>query len=519
MANRPITDFAQNILKPYINNQDKAYAANIAPVETSPATSAHTAGTQIIYNGVLYDVTADIAANDALATTGAGANIAAADDVSEQISNVKQALANEVTTRVKVGAHNLLNPDTFVLGNETGGSPEIRVSTRGSREIFLKTGESIVVKITNDSTMRFIVLAYDAAGNKLYESTWYGSETTYTATQDCYIILNIKHQNEGAITIAEVRVANILVRLASDTDPTFQPYAKTNQQLTKDDNGLTANAFANGCVNLLGGSPTSQTVNGGTTPVYFTVNNDGTISVHTNGVATTGVANYIYTVPTIGIGRYKLSGCPTGGSDNDYFLTVNKDGGWNDASREYGNGNNITVTSSGITQVNISIRNGASIPSSSPKVFKPMITVADMPNSDYNHYVPYAKSNKELTDDVYSDWGEVPYSSFLISGVTGGFLKYKKIGNILIVNFEAVLPSNFEFPANTSLQMATLPEGFRPKYTFRSRGYFTNGYTGYDHNIQIQVSENSGKIVALTPTAVTLSAGATLWAQFVVELA
>lgn len=94
MANRPITDFAQNILKPYINNQDKAYAANIAQVETSPATSAHTAGTQIIYNGVLYDVTADIAANDVLATTGAGANIAAADDVSEQISNVKQALSD-----------------------------------------------------------------------------------------------------------------------------------------------------------------------------------------------------------------------------------------------------------------------------------------------------------------------------------------------------------------------------------------------------------------------------------------
>ena len=33
-------------------------------------------------------------ANDALATTGAGANIAAADDVSEQISNVKNALSD-----------------------------------------------------------------------------------------------------------------------------------------------------------------------------------------------------------------------------------------------------------------------------------------------------------------------------------------------------------------------------------------------------------------------------------------
>lgn len=96
MALRPITDFASLILKPYINNQDKAYAANIAPVETSPATAEHTAGTQLIYNNVLYDVTADIAVDDALATTGAGANISAANKVTEQINSQKQALANEV---------------------------------------------------------------------------------------------------------------------------------------------------------------------------------------------------------------------------------------------------------------------------------------------------------------------------------------------------------------------------------------------------------------------------------------
>lgn len=91
---KTIVEVAQNLIKPYIGSEDKKYAANVAPVETSPATAAHIAGTQIIYNGVLYDVTADINANDPLATTGAGANIAAADKVSEQISNVKQALSD-----------------------------------------------------------------------------------------------------------------------------------------------------------------------------------------------------------------------------------------------------------------------------------------------------------------------------------------------------------------------------------------------------------------------------------------
>lgn len=91
MANRSIVEVAENILKPYIDAKDKAYAANIAPVETSPATSGHLTGTQIIYNGVLYDVIADIDATDALVV---GTNIAAADDVSEQISDVKQALSD-----------------------------------------------------------------------------------------------------------------------------------------------------------------------------------------------------------------------------------------------------------------------------------------------------------------------------------------------------------------------------------------------------------------------------------------
>lgn len=95
MANRSIIEVAENILKPYIDAKDKAYAANIAPVETSPATSGHLTGTQIIYNGVLYDVIADIDATDALVV---GTNIAAADDVSEQISDVKQALDNLTET-------------------------------------------------------------------------------------------------------------------------------------------------------------------------------------------------------------------------------------------------------------------------------------------------------------------------------------------------------------------------------------------------------------------------------------
>ena len=114
---KTIVEVAQNLIKPYIVSEDKKYAANVAPVETSPATAAHTAGTQIIYNGVLYDVTEDIAANDVLATTGAGANISAADKVTEQISAQKQALSNEAKVRKYMGAANLFNYDAWKIVN------------------------------------------------------------------------------------------------------------------------------------------------------------------------------------------------------------------------------------------------------------------------------------------------------------------------------------------------------------------------------------------------------------------
>jgi hypothetical protein len=48
------------------------------------------------------------------------------------------------------------------------------------------------------------------------------------------------------------------------------------------------------------------------------------------------------------------------------------------------------------------------------KTFKPMITLADVPNSDYAHYVPYAKSNKELTEDV-ANINTVKYG-FIVKG-------------------------------------------------------------------------------------------------------
>ena len=78
-----------------VYNSEKATREIIAPVEedATSASQAYAQGTQLILNGVLYDVTAPIAQNDALVV---GTNIAAADDVVTQL--VSKAAGTDLTT-------------------------------------------------------------------------------------------------------------------------------------------------------------------------------------------------------------------------------------------------------------------------------------------------------------------------------------------------------------------------------------------------------------------------------------
>lgn len=65
----------------------------LAPVETSPATAAHTAGDLLIYNGTLYRATADIPVG---ATLTVGTNIAAT-DLDEVASLLKSAINDKAS--------------------------------------------------------------------------------------------------------------------------------------------------------------------------------------------------------------------------------------------------------------------------------------------------------------------------------------------------------------------------------------------------------------------------------------
>lgn len=150
----------------------------------------------------------------------------------------------------------------------------------------------------------------------------------------------------------------------------------------------------NGAYNLCNNTAITQTVSG----ITFTKNSDGSISV--SGTAGASIEFDIFRVDGsiansefIANGKYRLVGCPS--SSNDYSLKLRIDG--TSMGKDSGNGLTYTCPSfSTLFKVFIAIENGTVI--TTPLVFKPMITT-DL-NATYADFVPYAKTNRELTEDA-----------------------------------------------------------------------------------------------------------------------
>lgn len=147
----------------------------------------------------------------------------------------------------------------------------------------------------------------------------------------------------------------------------------------------------------------SKTSNG----ITFTVNSDGTVTA--NGTSTAQATyNFIIRLPS-GVhkkfpnGRYHASGCPSGGKGNTYRIFFNHtvNGEASDYLEDRGNGGTFTVNGDdfyddgALIGVQIYISSGYT---ANNLVFKPMITLADVDDSDYEHYEPY--QHKDVTTDL-----------------------------------------------------------------------------------------------------------------------
>lgn len=134
--------------------------------------------------------------------------------------------------------------------------------------------------------------------------------------------------------------------------------------------------------NLLPNTATTRTVNG----VTFTVNSDGSIS--TSGTASSGTQFTIGSLTLKSGIQYAFNGCPSGGDLDSYF--INFSGVVNDTE----NGATATPANDVTTNAVINIVSGTNV---NGKVFRPMIRLASVEDDTY---VPYAKTNVELTKDA-----------------------------------------------------------------------------------------------------------------------
>lgn len=210
-------------------------------------------------------------------------------------------------------------------------------------------------------------------------------------------------------------------------DDTYEPYAKTNQLLTQETTGLIDNQNVNGAVNILPNNATTQVING----VTFTVNDDGTVTA--NGTATAN-AEFILLRNTDALANgliekisnktVKLNGCPSGGSGSTYHIRKWGQGSTGTYS-DTGKGVVFTPSETSLSdnQWNFQIRimSGQTV---SNLTFKPMITVP----SYTGDYVPYAKSNKELTEDVAVKLGGKPTAN--TTYINTADLHYEQFGKV-----------------------------------------------------------------------------------------
>ena len=126
--------------------------------------------------------------------------------------------------------------------------------------------------------------------------------------------------------------------------------------------------------NLLKNTAKTSTKSG----VTFTINDDKSITV--NGTATAQISFIINNKVGLGIGNYILTGCPSGGSWNTFYLTAYASSAWLSAP-DFGSG--CRIENKTVTQVVISIASGYT---ANNLKFYPMLRDADITNSTYEPY-------------------------------------------------------------------------------------------------------------------------------------
>lgn len=229
----------------------------------------------------------------------------------------------------------------------------------------------------------------DWGSTPIVRDTGSGVETTIPSNSYGFVIV--------ANVISGQTVSNIefypMLRKATITDPTFEPYHATVEECKFN----RSEQRVLGAKNFLDNQSTDETQKG----VTFTHNEDGSITI--NGTSTNTIYKPLNNALNLENGAYLIS--DNFPDHNNAFVYVHgiKSGGSYDYSigSTYGNGNNAKFNTNNALYVGgyacgIQINSGVTF---NNFTVYPMIRLASDPD---NTYAPYAMTNRELTDKAYT---------------------------------------------------------------------------------------------------------------------
>lgn len=335
--------------------------------------------------------------------------------------------AAEIADIVNVyGAKNLIpypyyRPSGYTSGNMTGTYDANGVITINktadtiTRYFALYNGEpfllpnttyTLSLELTNATNTSVYVAngvgaGLDMAAIRNKATGKYDVTFTTPSTFDDNLIIGLYY---GKDTVETNAIVKVMIRLASIQDDTYVPYVPTNKELMS----CKVNGEL-GAKNLLlyPYYETTKTSNG----VTFTDNGDGTITV--NGTASGGNAIFLcvnYQTESQNLfsnieidAPLMFTGCPSGGSSDTYHIQIAfsvGSGAWQGGGIDTGSGK-LCMPISGQTHYHIYtcriiVKEGTTLNNA---LFKPMLRLASDTDPTWQ---PYAKTNKELTDDIAS---------------------------------------------------------------------------------------------------------------------
>ena len=422
------------------------------------------------------------------------------------VYSANQTLTNQVNYNTENGVKNLfhfqsLESSSYLNINWTFDGVENTIKMNSSsasisgsyfvqKELELDPSKQYVFKATFDSGINnglwltIVPSNEDATYRKAISPSTPMIEYTPKAGVTKYFVYVYTN---ASMTYSNYNIANIMVveKDVYNFNPSYEPYAEPNSVLTQKTTGLIDNQNVNGAVNML--PLTGKTLS--SYGVTWQVNADETVTVSGDNTTASNWSTFDWgTVPMKAGKTYKI--ILRRSAYNSAYVTLNK-GSTPQKTLILGTDNEYIGTYTPTEDVNILVRWAVQYGTSAGNnvVLQSMITCSAW---DGNEVVPYAKTNKELTDDVAVKSSEITVNTTNVDSesITRNYVNKSAGVKVLVLQAK----SKIDLLAGTTYELGTVPSDYLPTI---STGFVKEDVVNSEGSTAL-IEVSSGKL-KLTP--------------------